>query len=121
MYHLTITEHFSAAHQLKGYQGSCEALHGHNWKVDVEVYGEEVDEIGMLIDFKDLKAIVLSVLSRLDHTFLNDLGLFRDANPSSELLARHIFRSVAGKVPSKVSVGSVTVWESDSARARYCE
>jgi len=121
MYYLTVTEHFSAAHQLRGYKGSCEALHGHNWKVDVEVYGRKVDGIGLLLDFKDLKTIVLSVLDQLDHTFLNDLEMFTDTNPSSELLAQHIYRSVADKVPAQVAVGSVTVWESDNARARYCE
>ncbi|TFH42678.1 MAG: 6-pyruvoyl tetrahydropterin synthase family protein, partial [Chrysiogenales bacterium] len=66
MYRLTIHDYFSSAHQLKGYRGECEGVHGHNWKVEVEVEGEGLNDIGLLVDFHDLKAILKEVIDPLD-------------------------------------------------------
>ncbi len=121
MYRLKISDYFSSAHQLRGYRGKCEDLHGHNWKVDVAVEGLQLDEVGLLVDFKHLKDMLQSVLDELDHTFLNKLEPFRDQNPSSENVARYIFGKMSTLVPDGITVASVTVWESDKACAEYCE
>ncbi len=121
MYRLTVHDYFSSAHQLKGYRGKCEAVHGHNWKVEVEVGGETLDEIGILVDFSVLKKILKSVVDPLDHVMLNEVGGFTDKNPSSELLARHIYECMKGQLPAGVAIVSVTVWESENAKAVYCE
>jgi len=84
MYILTVEDSFAAAHQLNGYMGKCENLHGHNWKIELEVAGHVLNDIGLLIDFHDLKDILKSVLADLDHVNLNETELFSTINPSSE-------------------------------------
>lgn len=120
MYRLKIIEHFSSAHQLRGYQGECEELHGHNWKVEVEVEGRKLNSIGLLIDFKQLKQFTHTVLKELDHKFLNTIKEFKNTNPSSELIARYIYSEIKTKLPPQMSIVSITVWESEKACAAYC-
>ena len=122
MYELKVISSIAAAHQLKGIEGKCEALHGHNWKVEVFVTGEELGTDGLLIDFKWIKRATEEVLQGLDHKFLNELGAFEGLNPSSENLARHIHESLRKQLNRKnVTVSKVTVWESDTAAATYIQ
>jgi 6-pyruvoyltetrahydropterin/6-carboxytetrahydropterin synthase len=121
MYRLTVHDYFSSAHQLKGYRGKCEGVHGHNWKVEVDVQGEKLNEIGLLMDFHDLKSMLKEILDRLDHVLLNEVEEFRETNPSSENVARHVYDNMKRKLPAGISIASVTVWESESARATYFE
>ncbi len=122
MYELKITTHFAAAHNLLNFKGKCEELHGHNWKIEVTVTGEDLETNGLLIDFQDIKQAAKAVLDRLDHTYLNDLPEFKEMNPSSENIARHIFEALAEKLNTRsVRVSRVTAWESDTACASYLE
>jgi 6-pyruvoyltetrahydropterin/6-carboxytetrahydropterin synthase len=122
MYELMIETTFSAAHQLRGYKGKCEMLHGHNWKVQVHVVAERLNEIDIAIDFHELKRYTNEVISQLDHTFLNEVFPFTERNPSSENIARWIFESLKKKINNEnVRVSAVTVWESDTASATYYE
>lgn len=122
MFDLTIESQFSSAHQLRGYKGKCEDLHGHNWRVQVTVSSDKLNDIGIVIDFHDLKKITKEVLSSLDHTFLNDVFPFTEINPSSENIARWIFESIRKKIQDKnISLSSVTVWENETASATYYE
>ncbi len=121
MYRLTVFDYFSSAHQLKGYRGRCEAVHGHNWKVEAEVEGDVLDNIGLLVDFKHLKKILKETIDRLDHVMLNDLEEFRNQNPSSELIAKYLYQQMKDKLIPGVKLVSVTVWESENAKAAYFE
>ncbi len=121
MFQLTVHDYFSSAHQLKGYRGKCEAVHGHNWRVEVTVQGEVLNGIGLLMDFTDLKKLLKSVIDPMDHVMLNDFGGLRSENPSSEIIARYIFNQMKGGLPAGIAMHSVTVWESENARALYCE
>ena len=121
MYRVNITDHFSSAHQLRGYKGKCEELHGHNWKVKVEVEGKKLNETGLLIDFKDLKQITKNILTRLDHRLLNDIDPFKDKNPSSEFIAEYLFSEIKIALPPSVNLISVSVWESENSYAVYFE
>jgi 6-pyruvoyltetrahydropterin/6-carboxytetrahydropterin synthase len=121
MFRLTVHDYFSSAHQLKGYRGKCEAVHGHNWRVEVTVQGEALNEIGLLMDFTDLKKLLKSVIDPMDHVMLNDIGGLRGENPSSEIIARYIYSQMKGGLPAGITMHSVTVWESENARALYCE
>jgi 6-pyruvoyltetrahydropterin/6-carboxytetrahydropterin synthase len=119
-YRLSIHDGFSAAHRLSGSGGKCESLHGHNFRVTLEVTGDELDDNGMLIDFGELKSILKTVLAELDHSDLNEHPAFIGASPSSENIARFIWGKVNDAVkPVTVTVAAVTVNESDTAAARY--
>ncbi len=120
MYHLTIHTHFAAAHNLINYQGDCENLHGHNWKVEVTVSARELDKAGLGIDFKILKRETKQVLDLLDHKYLNELPPFTETSPSSENIARFLFEKLGGTFNNdNVQVTKVNVWESDYACASY--
>lgn len=119
MYCLQVEDDFASAHQLRGYKGKCENLHGHNWRVRVKVYGPRVGTDGMLIDFGALKRLLKECLDDLDHKFLNDVPPFDSLNPTSENLARHIFDRLASRLPEGVRMREAAVWESEKCAAAY--
>lgn len=120
MYRLTIHTYFAAAHNLINYQGDCENLHGHNWKVEVTVAARELDKAGLGIDFKILKAETRAMLEQLDHKYLNELEAFRQLSPSSENIARFLFEALSQRLnSSNVTVERINVWESEYACASY--
>lgn len=118
MYRLRVESHFDAAHKLVGYNGKCSELHGHTWKVEVFVTGEELDKIGMLVDFKILKSRLKEITEKLDHSFLND---FKEiGNPTSENISKYIFKNLRD-LPKDVRLEKVRVWESPSSWCEYHE
>ena len=120
MYELKIITEFSAAHNLRNFRGKCEALHGHNWKVEVVVSGGELDGSGVVLDFAEVKAATSEVMSEIDHRYLNELPFFVERNPSSENIARYIFERLQEKITDgRVCVRRVTAWESQDACATY--
>ena len=120
MYHLTIHTHFAAAHNLLNYDGDCENLHGHNWKVEVTVATETLDEAGLGIDFKVLKKRTNKIMDFLDHKYLNDLEPFVGLSTSSERLSKYIYDELVNDLKdTDVVVERITVWESDNACASY--
>ncbi len=123
MYSVKIEGAFSAAHQLRGYDGDCEQLHGHNWRVEVEVAGPEPGKDGMLIDFRELKQMLAGIVGELDHSMLNELPAFKSDNPTSENVARHIYVSLRAKLKKckGIKLSCVRVYESDSSSATYSE
>lgn len=116
MYSVRIEKDFSAAHNLRGYRGKCEDLHGHNWKVEVTVASDRLDKIGMVVDFKYIKAKLDKVLEKLDHKYLNNVPYFRKVNPTSESIAKYIYDCLK---KSMRGLSSVTVWESEKCCATY--
>jgi len=122
MFELSVEVSFSAAHQLRGYKGKCENMHGHNWKVQVSVMAENLNDIDIAIDFHDLKRMAREIIAPLDHAYLNDLFPFTEKNPSSENIAKWIYDSLKKKIQEEnIRVSAVTVWESDTASATYYE
>lgn len=120
MYELKIVSEFAAAHQLRDFEGKCEKLHGHNWKIEVYVRGDKLGKDGVLLDFRLIKRGAEKALGELDHKFLNELEPFRAKNPSSENIARHIFESLRKALDNEnVRVSRVTAWESDTTCATY--
>lgn len=122
MYHLTIETHFAAAHNLVNYQGDCENLHGHNWKVEVTVSARELDKAGLGVDFKILKKETNQVLDLLDHKYVNEVPPFDEISPSSENIAKFLYDKIGAALnDGNVKVYKVNVWESDHACASYFE
>lgn len=120
MYELHVTERFSSAHHLRGYGDPCEQVHGHNWKVTAYVGCERLDGVGLGIDFRALRGHLREVLADLDHRDLNETPWFREANPSAENLARHVFERLAERLRGgPVAVVRVLVQESDDSGASY--
>jgi 6-pyruvoyltetrahydropterin/6-carboxytetrahydropterin synthase len=122
MFELMVETTFSAAHQLKGYMGKCEHLHGHNWKVQAHVIAERLNEIDIALDFNEIRKITNEVIAPLDHSFLNEIFPFTEKNPSSENIAKWIYDSLMKKIDNEnVRVSAVTVWESETSSATYYE
>ena len=120
MFRITIVFHFSGAHNLRNYKGKCEALHGHNWKVEVAVKSSKLDKAGMVMDFSELKKLTHDVLNDLDHKYLNDIDYFKEHNPSSEELARYIFEKLEDPIAKRECVlEKISVWETDSSCATF--
>ena len=119
MYTLTVRDHFDAAHSLRGYDGECQRLHGHTWDVEVSIEGTDLDGIGIVYDFKTLKADLRSVLDDYDHRHLNEVEPFDAMNATAENLARVVFERIATLVGPAVKVTEVAVWESPIARLAY--
>lgn len=122
MYEVLIKSDFSGAHNLRGYKGKCEELHGHNWKIEARFESEFLDDIGIAADFKILKAKLKTILKKLDHAYLNKTDAFRKQNPSAENISRYIYAELKRSIRKKdLSVKSVSVWESDTSCATYYE
>lgn len=116
MFELMVEDTFDAAHALRGYEGPCENLHGHTWRVQVFIKGDKLNNLGLLEDFKTIKKALATVLADLDHKLLNDIPPYDQINPSSENLAKNIFERMKHAIKS---VEKVTVWESPNTYASY--
>ncbi len=130
MFEVRVTADFAAAHFLRDYNGKCENLHGHNYKVYAHVRGPELNEGGMLLDFSRLKTALRQVCKELDHTNLNDFDVFNQ-NPSAERIAKYIYNGIIellkkegldlsyAKDKKTPLLYAVDVFETETSRARY--
>jgi len=122
MYTLKVDGAFEAAHRIAGYPGKCDRLHGHNWRVEATIAGTELDELGMLVDFKLVKRALKDVLEELDHRYLNELAPFNaGVNPTAENLSRLIFERLAGAgiFTHGTRLIAICVWESPNSSVTY--
>jgi 6-pyruvoyltetrahydropterin/6-carboxytetrahydropterin synthase len=125
MYEVTVEDTFAAGHYLRNYKGKCENPHGHNYRVRVTLAGQELDQAGLLLDFKDLKRVMKPVIDYLDHRMMNDLEPFTTLNPSAENLAKYFFEQTNERLKQhtngRVEIKRVTIWETDTSIATYYE
>jgi 6-pyruvoyltetrahydropterin/6-carboxytetrahydropterin synthase len=120
MYQISIEQHFDAAHFLRGYHGKCEALHGHRFRVVAKIESPGLNDIGIAYDFTELKQYLRDILSRFDHTCLNDVPPFDKINPSSENIAVTVYNELQTKLTeAPVSISCVEVWESPQSGVAY--
>ena len=136
---------FAAAHAIRGHTGGCENLHGHNYRVRVHLQAQSLDNLGMVLDFADLKAIMQEVLGPFDHRVLNEVPPFDERNTTAELLAQHVYEEVSRRLAAgtgaaagavgrearggdvvgeggetgRIRVARVEVWENDTSCAAY--
>jgi len=121
-YTLKIVTDFAAAHTLRDYPGACSRMHGHNWKIEVEVTASALDAVGMGIDFKEVRKAARTVAERLDHQYLNEISPFDKLNPTAENIAAYLFRSIAGEInDDRVALKAITLWETERACVHYTE
>lgn len=122
MYEVTVSGHFDSAHYLREYHGRCENLHGHRWQVEVSVRSNKLNQIGLALDFTELKKALRETVAQFDHVCLNDMPEFRSINPSSENIAKVIFKKVSERLHEMgrdFAVFSVRVYESPDAWVTY--
>jgi 6-pyruvoyltetrahydropterin/6-carboxytetrahydropterin synthase len=120
MYEIAVEGYFDAAHFLRGYKGKCEALHGHRYRAVARVSTPEVDDIGLAYDFTELKRHLNDILSKFDHTCLNDVPPFDKMNPSSENIAANIYSELKPKLSgAPISLSAIEIWESPHTRVTY--
>jgi 6-pyruvoyltetrahydropterin/6-carboxytetrahydropterin synthase len=120
MYEISVEKHFDAAHYLRGYQGKCEAMHGHRYRVVVKIAAEKVSDIGLAYDFTDLKRYLKEILDRFDHTCLNDIPPFDKMNPSAENIAATIYNELKERLAAEpVTLTAVEAWESPEQGVAY--
>lgn len=121
IYRTFVETHFTSAHQLHGYPGHCGRLHGHTWKVRVEVETQKLNAIGISMDFKELKRLIETPLEKLDHVYINEIPPFDKQNPTAENLAAFIYQELKKLLPSEIQLKEVTVWESENYGCSYSE
>jgi 6-pyruvoyltetrahydropterin/6-carboxytetrahydropterin synthase len=121
MYELVVEKSFSAAHSLRDYEGECARMHGHNWHVQITVSAEMLDATGFAIDFNVLDKITAAVISRFDHTYINEVPPFDQLNPTAENLARVIYHDIMNRLPETINLQGVKLWETESYGVTYRE
>jgi len=122
VYEIYVKDHFAAAHALKGYDGNCSNLHGHNWIIEAYIQCRKLNKLGIGIDFRDVKGVLKDVLSKLDHTNLNDIAEFGAVNPTSENLAKFLFIELSLRLNTEsTKVKKIMVFESPGCGSAYWE
>jgi len=120
MFEISVEYSFAAGHALRGYKGKCENVHGHNYKVQVTIAGEQLNPIGLLMDFVELRAAIKALVERLDHRFMNEIPPFDRLNPSAENLAKYFCDELTPNARAHgLQVQAVTVFETDTTSATY--
>jgi 6-pyruvoyltetrahydropterin/6-carboxytetrahydropterin synthase len=122
MFEISVDQTFAAAHALRNYRGKCENVHGHNFRVQVTIEGDRLDDTGLLADFIDVKNLMRAVIERLDHQFLNEIAPFDVTNPSAENIAEYFHREMTpglAGTPVPVRIREVKVWETDIQSATF--
>jgi 6-pyruvoyltetrahydropterin/6-carboxytetrahydropterin synthase len=121
-YTLKILADFASAHTLREYPGDCSRMHGHNWKLEVEVTATTLNEHGMGMDFKTIKTATRELAKTLDHRYLNDIPPFDTVNPTAENIAQHFYQNLSKTINiDTAKISGVTLWETDRACVRYTE
>ena len=122
MFRVSVEETFSSGHALRGYKGKCENVHGHNYRVQVSIEGPQLDGIGLLVDFTDIKRALREIIAEVDHRFLNDLEPFKTVNPSAENMAKYFYEQMTARLkgmPAGARLVEAIIWETDTASAVY--
>lgn len=122
MFEIAVDETFAAGHALRGYKGKCENTHGHNYKVRVVLTGDDLDRVGLLYDFVELKKQIAEVIRSLDHLYLNDIPPFTEINPSAENIAKYFYDELSRLLPGAANgscLDRVTIFETDTSTATY--
>jgi 6-pyruvoyltetrahydropterin/6-carboxytetrahydropterin synthase len=125
MFEVSVEDTFASGHYLRGYRGKCEKPHGHNYKIRITLCGEKLDNIGLLLDFRDVKTVMNEIIDHLDHQMLNDIEPFDTLNPSAENMAKYFYDEMNARLRQKsdgrVRVSKVKLWETDTTTATYFE
>lgn len=121
-YTLKVVTDFASAHTLRDYPGDCSRMHGHNWKLEVEMSATELDDAGMGVDFKVIKQAAKKVAGELDHRYINEIKPFDHINPTAENIAAYLYKGLSDELNNdRIRVSTITLWETERACVRYTE
>jgi 6-pyruvoyltetrahydropterin/6-carboxytetrahydropterin synthase len=122
MFKLVVKKEFSSAHILQGHPGDCKRMHGHNWLVEAEVQGNNTNEIGMVIDFKEIKNNLQGIINKLDHQYLNEIEPFTNQNPTAENISKYIYKELSKNINTdNIKVSEIKLWETSNSAVTYTE
>lgn len=121
MFRVAVTDNFESGHFLRNYRGKCENVHGHNYKIEVFILAENLNETGLAVDFGDVRMLIRESSVELDHTLLNEHSYFKEKNPSAENIAKYFYEKLSRHLPKIVSIEKVRIWETDRQWAEYFE
>jgi len=125
MYEIRKSAEFAAAHSLRDYDGPCARNHGHNYRVEIVVRGEELDAQRMLMDFVDLDRALAPLIDRVDHENLNRIPPFDEVNPTAEAVAAWFYRElkqkIAGESGGRAWLAAVRLFETPDSCVTYSE
>ena len=122
MFKLVVKKEFSSAHILHGHPGDCKRMHGHNWIVEAKIEGDNINSIGMVIDFKDIKKSLANIISKLDHRFLNEIEPFTEDNPTAENISKYIYKELSKNINTdNIKVSEIKLWETNNSAVIYTE
>ncbi len=121
MYRVSKVMYFEAAHFLRGYEGACQNLHGHSYKLEITIESERLNSLGMVVDFKKIKEFMQNIIDRYDHSCLNEFYEYKENNPTAENMAREIYEELKRYIYVELHLVSVKVWETRDSYAEYTE
>ena len=121
MYKLTSLSSLSAAHYLRDYKGTCQRIHGHNWKIEITIESDRMNGLGMVMDFKEIKELTWQAVGRFDHQVFNDIAPFDKLNPTAENISKHFYQEIAKLLPEGIKLSNVKLWETEKYCIEYSE
>lgn len=121
MFTVSVETHFRASHQLALPDGSKEPVHHHYWSVTADVISDELNNMGLVIDFHKLRSILDKATAELNNTSLHKIDYFRRNNPTAENVAKYIYEKLKKKLPENVTLRNISVIEEPGCSAKYSE
>ena len=119
MFTINVQTHFQASHQLALSDGSKEPEHSHNWVVTAGVSSDILNNIGMVMDFGQLKSAVEKIVSEFNNISLDRIDYFKRNNPSAENVAKYIYNKLEQKLPKGLKLRSIKVEEEPGCSAEF--
>ena len=121
MFIISVERHFLASHQLVLPDGSKEPVHEHDWVVTVDVGSEKLNNMGVVMDFKTLQAMIDKIIAGFSNMALESIGYFQQNNTSAENVAKYIYEKLRIGLPEGVRLQNVRVVEEPGCSATYYE
>ena len=121
MFTISVERHFQASHQLTLSDGSKESVHDHDWVVTANISSEKLNNMGVVMDFRALKAMIDKMVAEFNNKELGSIGYFQQNNPSAENVAKYIYTKLLIELPKGVKLQSIRVVEEPGCSATFRE
>ena len=119
MFEISVETHFYASHELELGDGLKEPSHFHDWSVTAEVSSENLNNIGIVMNFHKLKELLENITLKFNKKNLNKIKYFQKINPTAENVAQFIFDKLQPQLPENVKLSGISVIEEAGCIAKY--